>query len=338
MAQTPLETQQLIITADDYGVCNEIDAGIIRAIKVGRINSVAAFVVHKGWEARLKKLIQLQEDTKNEKGQPSFGIGLHFSMTSGEPASGLKSSLVDTSNAELRFHLAKGYPFRDINPADIENELLMQLGRMATVMGGFDKIDSISNHHGVVYFHWDLFVAYANIAKRYNIPVRSPRSWYRFYDAGSDHDGKILTPAVWQGIGLGYLKKPQMLSKSFHNRRENYLNQEGIPHPSLICDLIYGQGTLQNIYQLLTDFQDDQKVKRKLKITKFAAEFMMHLYVNEGDLMPDEKDIPNQSDLHGINQDYFEGRNLEYRSIVDDALQEQLDKIDLAYFRQLLNT
>src|SRR6266403_4156400 len=120
----------LILTADDYGACDFIDNGIISALRGGKINTVTAFVTHPGSESRMKTLLDLREELKEKNaGFYTFNIGLHFSITSGNPVTGESSLVADKrdTNGKFEFNQAKDYPFDDIIMEHLDQELTAQL-------------------------------------------------------------------------------------------------------------------------------------------------------------------------------------------------------------------
>ena len=142
----------LILTADDYGACDFIDNGIIRALRDRKINTVTAFVTHPDSESRMASLIVLREELKQQHGYYTFNIGLHFSLTSGTALTG-RSSLTDNEAGDdnkFEFHEAKNYPFRKVKHEHLQYELTAQLNLLESWLGNI-PIDHVTNHHGVCY-------------------------------------------------------------------------------------------------------------------------------------------------------------------------------------------
>jgi len=319
--------KQIILTADDYGCSDFIDNGVEDAVLDGKINSVACFVSHADSKERIRELLSmkkiLQEQNKPTAG---FGIGLHFSMTSGKALTG-QSSLTDPNDKNSTyFREAFGYDFSDINPQDLQLELIAQLDKMREIMDG-EPIDHLSHHHGFVYMHEPLYNIYVDTLKDYNrkhgldIPMRSPVAWFRRFNAGpadnqdtkSCHhcfdnlDKKLITPAAIEGIKLMMWKKYFQTTYGVMRKRKRVTDDKEIRTPELLCDIIYGQAskdnpdgireTLKKIFHIYS--KDDLLTCGGYAESGFSAEMMFH--VGKGEL--DKADVP-----HGINEGYFKGR------------------------------
>lgn len=78
-----MRTSKHILTADDYGAIDYIDQGIMKAIRAGKINSVACFATRceRNCEMELPERIQKLLDLKKEAFE--FSIGLHFCISAG---------------------------------------------------------------------------------------------------------------------------------------------------------------------------------------------------------------------------------------------------------------
>jgi hypothetical protein len=92
-SDVPFIEKKLIVTADDIGVVDDIDMGAKVALRYGRINSIAVFVNRpndtngdylKGWYDFLRSYERVGD---NRKLYDTTHVGLHFTITSGEPVS-----------------------------------------------------------------------------------------------------------------------------------------------------------------------------------------------------------------------------------------------------------
>lgn len=320
-------SKQLILTADDYGCCDFIDEGIEYALRNGKINSVAVFVTHKDSAERLKKLLRLKKELQNGP-HGNFGIGLHFSITSGEAIGGESSLTIDTAKQENKkyFREAFGYDFILSQSEDLEKELIAQLDLMRSIIGD-EPLDHLSHHHGLIYLSERLFNVYTATLSNYNkkhrldIPLRSPVSWFRKFTSRTGNNGKeldkkcktcfseydnvLLTPAAIEGVKLMMWKKLALATVGVMDNRMKKIKSENLRAPHLLCDLIYGQPDLKNLEYLINHY-NNETLLTCMGYTAFSAEFMFHL--GQGQL--DKSKVP-----HGINFDYFEYRIKELQNL-----------------------
>ena len=334
-------SKQIILTADDFGCCDFIDDGIEFALRKGKINSVAVFVTHKDSAERIKKLLRLKKELQ---GGPNgnFGIGLHFSITSGQAISG-KSSLTiftEITEKEKYFREAFGYDFLLSKKEDLEAELIAQLDLIRSILGD-EPVDHLSHHHGIIYLSNRLFNVYTRTLNHYNkrhnidIPVRSPVSWFRKFTSRtgnngteldkkcktcfSEYDNMLLTPAAIEGMKLMMWKKLAQTTVGVMDNRMEKIKTENLRSPNLLCDLIYGQPDLKNLEYLINHYNNETLLDC-MKFDPFSAEFMFHL--GQGQL--DKNKVP-----HGINFDYFEYRIKELQELNAFNLEKYINDYDI---------
>jgi predicted glycoside hydrolase/deacetylase ChbG (UPF0249 family) len=302
---------KLILTADDFGACDFIDAGIYEALRSQKINTVSAFVTHIDSEQRVKELLVFREKEKEKYGMYTFNIGLHFSITSGLSLLHQPSSLTEeecSGDGNYYFREAKNYPFRKIKTTDLQDELQAQLHKLSEWLGA-NPIDHVSNHHGVTYVDSRLFQAYIETIASYdearyqrNIPIRSPRSWLKSGLKVWKTDG-IFVPTVRQGIELGFWKKILEVTNKKINERKARTLALAVKCPDLLADTIYGQPYTDNVRFLL----------EQLKGQAYSAEFMFHRgHQSQGYIDPESlTDVP-----HGIDHYYFVNRQKELETLL----------------------
>jgi predicted glycoside hydrolase/deacetylase ChbG (UPF0249 family) len=316
----------LILTADDYGACDFIDNGIIRALRGGKINTVTAFVTHPDSKERMETLVALREELKQQNNdQYTFNIGLHFSLTSGTALTG-QSSLTDDEagdDGKYEFHEAKNYPFRKIKHEHLQYELTAQLNLLQEWINGA-HVDHVSNHHGVCYIDLGFFEEYIKTIAlfkpekyRHQLPIRSPMSWLKS-DMRTWKNGNVLAPTIRQGLDLGFWKKiGDITTKKLKIRQEDAYRLE-INYPDFLADTIYGLPFSENISFLL----------HELSPKSYSAEFMFHLG-HPGENVSDlQKTIDSIIMPHGIDRDYFLNRTKELDVLTGtniDALLTQLE-------------
>lgn len=298
----------IILTADDYGACDFIDNGIIRALRDKKINTVTAFVTHPDSKSRMETLIALREELKQQNGgQYTFNIGLHFSLTSGTALTG-KSSLTvnEAGDGKFELHEAKNYPFRKVKHEDLQYELTAQLNLLQEWLGT-TPIDHVTNHHGVCYLDLGFFEEYIKTISLYKpekyknqLPIRSPMSWLKS-DMKTWKNGKVLLPTIKQGLNLGFWKKAgDVTNRKLKIRLEHAYRLE-ISYPDFLADTIYGLPFGENISFLV----------EQLGPKNYSAEFMFHLG-HPGRTVTDlQKTIDDLIMPHGIDRGYFLNRTKE---------------------------
>lgn len=308
---------QVILTADDYGANDFIDKGIERGIQEGIINSVAAFVTHKDSRQRIDKLAALQT-AEAQKGN-HFAIGLHFSVTSGSPVSGKRSTLTYPETNDVTFRDAYNYPFRKIFEDDLAEELQLQIDTLAGWLGGVHKIDHVSNHHGVTYVEDDLFEPYADVIRKNDIPMRSPLNWSKSKLKYMDFDPLVpLFPLARVGVKLRWIEKifEAGLLKRI-TRREGYARDIGVQFPYCVADTFYGQPFIENIDYLVAQLSGQED----------TVEMMFHLghYLKSPrDFVPEE-----QEETDGVDNAYYPNRKRELNAIRKYNWAECFEELDI---------
>lgn len=363
---------QVIITADDYGICNTIDNAIIKSLKAGHLTSVSAVITHPSSAQRIKKLVELQHKLR---GKNDFGIGLHFCITSGQPLykvrGGLPSSLADPENSDF-FREAAFYKFKDIQGHHLREELTLQFQKLADIIGK-ENIDHLTNHHGIIYFDENMFNEYIQTAATWGVAVRSPMSWYRkFKKVGSipDFDSKILgNPTMRRGMKLGMWRKLGQMSYSNFLKRMNTASELRVNYPDVLCEFIYGQcaeeinkgkEVLEHCLEKYTDpngrtnlkNSNDLTIKKsgtaklsqvtsryeaKQRSEHFSMELIFHL-ADKSELSDELLDILDDENPHGVNTEYFNTRMREFACMSAFNWNQYRDSFDVNYipFKQLL--
>lgn len=318
----------IILTADDYGACDFIDNGIIRALRLEKINTVTAFVTHPDSKERMESLIALREELKQQNnGAYTFNIGLHFSLTSGNALTGESSLTIDEAgdDGSYEFREAKNYPFGKIKIDDLQNELIAQLNLLDEWLNG-TPIDHVTNHHGITYLDLDFFEKYINVISVYNdqkyktnIPIRSPMSWLKS-DMHVWKNGLVLIPILKQGIELGFWKKLEELTKRKLKIREEDAFRLEINYPIFLADTIYGLPAKDNLEFLM----------KELSSRDYSAEFMFHLGHPGREVADMQKTINELSTIpHGIDIGYFLNRTKELEALTQLDLPAKLTEYEL---------
>ena len=260
----------IILTADDYGACDFIDDGIIRALRGNKINTVTAFVTHPDSKSRMDTLLSLREELREKNnGFYTFNIGLHFSLTSGGALTGQSTLIEDrrTADGKFEFREAKNYPFDTIELDHLELELRAQLNLLDEWLGDI-PIDHVTNHHGICYLDVDFFEKYIQTIAAFKshslnkkLPIRSPWSWLKS-DMKIWKNGRILVPTIKQGIELGLWKKLGDLTNSQLKLREKQAYELEIDFPHFLADTFYGLPFGENLDALFSELRTSNSLVR----------------------------------------------------------------------------
>lgn len=303
---------KIIFNADDYGFCDQIDDGVIKAINRGLINSVAAFGNgHNGVE-RLKKLAPLQDKAD---------IGCHISITSGAPLTDM-SMFTREINGKKFFRtftqLKRPNPKNTAEITKAKAELKTEINAQIDVLVAAGiEVRHLSSHHNSLIFFPEYFEAQIEVARDRNIKLRSttiiPKGKNNLY---------LAQLAVRSLDNLGIKNFAELIR--FTSKIEDWMGAYPgrIPAmPDAIDGSHYGPLGMDNIK---TQKEFERKCKKKAK----------DLYKNMQDLTPDQvieycfhltdpdglshytfTDENNPDYYPGVDWKYFDSRKLEFRSL-----------------------
>ncbi|MDR2467619.1 MAG: chitin disaccharide deacetylase [Spirochaetaceae bacterium] len=150
---------KLIVNADDFGLSEAVNHGIIKAYTAGVVRSTTLMVNMNAVEHALEL----------SKAYPQLGVGIHLTLTAGKPLSGKAASLVDGAGnfwKQLSFFtkLEEG----TIKLVDIETEWRTQIETARKL--GFAVTHLDSHHH--VHLHSELAALSFKLAGEYKLPLR----------------------------------------------------------------------------------------------------------------------------------------------------------------------
>lgn len=151
--------KKLIINADDFGLTDGCNYGIIYAMKLGVVTSTSIMInMPKASDA-----IKLAKDNGIE------GIGLHLTLTCGEPVSP-KEEVPSLINDRGHFYKRRAELFPVMNLDEAEKELRNQILEFRK----YDiKLSHLDSHHHI-HMYDGIREIVANLAKEYNLPLRQP--------------------------------------------------------------------------------------------------------------------------------------------------------------------
>lgn len=303
---------KIIFNADDYGFCDQVDNGVIKAINQGLINSVAAFGNgHNGVE-RLKKLAPLQEKAD---------IGCHISITSGTPITPMELFTREL-NGKQYFRtftqLKRPNPKDTAAIAQAKKELKIEINAQIDVLvdAGID-VKHLSSHHNSLIFFPEYFEAQIEVARERNIKLRSttivPKLKNNLY----------LTQLAARSVDNLGIKNFAELIK-FTSNIEAWMGKypSTIPAmPDAIDGSHYGPLGLDNI-KTKNEFERKRKKKaedlhkniRSLKPGD-VIEYCFHLSDPNGLNHYTFIDEKNPDYYPGVDWKYFDSRKLEFASL-----------------------
>lgn len=160
--------QKVIITADDYGMCNEVDYAIDEGIKNGFITTTNVMV----------NMESLDNARTLRCRFPNISVGIHFNVTTGRPISKVENipSLVDSNGFFYPINeFKKRYSKKLIKRTELTEELEAQYRLFESVCGHPDYWNTHENSS----LHTKAFNAFSEVAKRHD--VVATRTFQRVY-------------------------------------------------------------------------------------------------------------------------------------------------------------
>ncbi|MEP1094464.1 MAG: ChbG/HpnK family deacetylase [Cyclobacteriaceae bacterium] len=134
MIYTPIK---LIVNADDFGLCHSVNQAILDCFLKGNLTSTTMMTNMPG----TNEAAQLSKD------HPSLGVGLHFSLTEGQPLTACKS-LTDSRGQFLdRGTLITKILVKKIVWGEVEKEFLAQLEKAIELDVNPTHVDSHQHVH-----------------------------------------------------------------------------------------------------------------------------------------------------------------------------------------------
>ncbi|WP_243525171.1 chitin disaccharide deacetylase [Bacillus pseudomycoides] len=146
---------RLIVNADDFGLTEGTNYGIIEGHVNGIVNSTTMMMNMPGTE----HAVHLAKEHK------SLGIGVHLVLTAGKP---LLTDVPSLVNADGLFHKQGVVREGNINPKEVEREWTAQIEKFLSYELTPTHLDSHHHVHGLPI----LYDVLERLAKKYNVPIR----------------------------------------------------------------------------------------------------------------------------------------------------------------------
>lgn len=158
----------IIITADDYGMCYDVDQAIRECMKAGVVTSTNVII----------NMETIEEASVLRTEYPDISVGIHWNVTTGRPVSNIDDvkTLVDEDGVffslkAFRERVSRGL----INRRELERELLAQYNIFTRLCG---QPDYWNTHEDSV-LCLASFKVFSKVAKKLNIA--STRNFQRVY-------------------------------------------------------------------------------------------------------------------------------------------------------------
>lgn len=157
---------RLIVNGDDFGMCEGVTLGILKAHRDGILRSTT-MMVGMPFAAQAAQMA---------KDYPNLGIGIHFTLTAGNPVSDPKDvpSLVEADGTfhSQDWHIKnKQKPIEEdeLNYEEVYKEYCAQLKRFEELNGRLP--DHFDSHHGTSSYP-RIYEQTKKLIEKYDVPVR----------------------------------------------------------------------------------------------------------------------------------------------------------------------
>lgn len=160
--------QKIIVTADDYGMCDVVDKAIDAGIENGIITTTNVML----------NMDSLENAKTLRQRYPHISVGIHWNVTTGKPVCDPAEipSLVDENGVFWSLkEFKKKYDKKQISEADLEKELEAQFLLFDAACG---KPDYWNTHENSA-LHVKAFQVFSRVAKRHGI--EATRTFQRVY-------------------------------------------------------------------------------------------------------------------------------------------------------------
>jgi predicted glycoside hydrolase/deacetylase ChbG (UPF0249 family) len=155
--------KRLIVNADDFGMDQAVQRGIVELHQVGIVSSTSCMTNMPAWPEAAAYL----------RAHSELGAGVHLVMNAGRPV--LPANQVPALLGPDGHFLDDGHILRSLRPgttAQLRAEFRAQIERFAADVGRLP--DHLDNHCAISYVRPDRFRVTLELAREYGLPVRAP--------------------------------------------------------------------------------------------------------------------------------------------------------------------
>ena len=212
-------SKQLIVNADDYGRAPGVSRGILAAHREGIVTSTTVMINQRGVEEQLTQALAC----------PGLGVGLHLVFTAWRPVLPAEEvpGLVDDNGLFLEQHDVWARA-EQIPLAQLQAELSTQLERFISLAGRLP--DHLDCHH-FVHLYPPFFQVYADLATRYELPLRIP------FPPETEFDQAAKTLPFLEGF-------PRDLVRGMIVTNSALIKARRLAHPDRFIGTFFGRETL----------------------------------------------------------------------------------------------
>ncbi len=155
--------KRLIVNADEFGLTQQVNQGIIEAFKKGIVTSSTIIVNMWAFEEAVRLACK----------NPNLAVGVHLTLTSGKsvlPKEAIPTLVDEKGFFFPRSHLLRRLFFQKIRLSEVEKELKAQIEKC--LQSGISPTHFDSHEH--IHIHPAIFPIVIRLAKDYNVPLRLP--------------------------------------------------------------------------------------------------------------------------------------------------------------------
>lgn len=223
---------KLIINADDFGLSEGQNYGIIKAHTHGIVCSCSLMVNQQGFTQAISLLKQ----------HPTLKAGLHFVLTFGKPISNAK--IIPSLLQNGKFRKPKESFINSFDIKELETEMQAQIDKFLSTGLKFNHFDC---HHNALMYQ-PIFEIYMKLAEKYQVPVR-----FSFDEATEYHNSVIKKyPKVKLVAKVNTFYQDNISENYFVDFKDNYQQYELIDlmcHPAYLDDYILNNSSY-NIHRV----------------------------------------------------------------------------------------
>ncbi len=227
--------RQLIVNADDFGMCVGVNSGVIRAYHNGIVTSTTLMANGAAFDDAVARL----------RDAPGLGVGVHLTLLGGPPVAppsavrsllGTDGTLPNDLSAFMR-RLVR----RELKPTEIEVELRAQVERVLAAGIRPTHFDSHKHTHA----HPLVLDVVLRVAEAYGVPsVRCPHERLTFVATAGLQYGQLMTLMRQKMSALALARYAAAFRSAVRAARRQIpdtffgLAHTGLLNPALLCYML----------------------------------------------------------------------------------------------------